>query len=139
MGLFCRFALSGPGGDVSRETFLRKGSAVPGAMFHVKPFSPASPTRAMSRETLLRNSRQRLDWREEVRMTDLPEYRREEPGAQPPALHPAYASTVKRAPQQPAIRLPHTLSEITGPQWDRSVLRPSDADLTRPDKGAPRD
>jgi len=70
-------------------------------------------------------------------MTDLPEYRREEPGAQPPALHPAYASTVKRAPQQPPIRLPHTLSELTGPQWDRSVLRPSDDDLTRQNKGAP--
>jgi protocatechuate 3,4-dioxygenase beta subunit len=70
-------------------------------------------------------------------MTDLPEYRREEPGAQPPALHRAYASTVKRAPQQPPIRLPHTLSEITGPQWDRSILRPSDDDLTRRHKGAP--
>ena len=46
-------------------------------------------------------------------MTDLPEYRREESGAQPPALHPAYASTVKRAPLHPPIRLPHTLSEIT--------------------------
>jgi protocatechuate 3,4-dioxygenase beta subunit len=70
-------------------------------------------------------------------MTDLPEYRREESGAQPPALHPAYASTVKRAPLQPSIRLPHTLSEITGPSWDRGILRPSDDDLTRQHKGAP--
>ena len=70
-------------------------------------------------------------------MTDLPEYRREEPSAQPPALHAAYASTVKRAPQQQPIRLPHTLSEITGPQWDRSILRPSDDDLTRRHQGAP--
>jgi len=70
-------------------------------------------------------------------MVDLPEYRREESGAQPPALHPAYASTVKRTPQQQPIRLPHTLSEITGPSWDRSILRPADDDLTRQHKGAP--
>src|SRR5262249_33542674 len=70
-------------------------------------------------------------------MTDVPEYRREDPAAQPPALHEAYASTLKRAPQHPPIRLPHTLSEITGPQWDRGILRPSDDDLTRKHKGAP--
>jgi protocatechuate 3,4-dioxygenase beta subunit len=70
-------------------------------------------------------------------MTDVPEYRREETGAQPPALHAPYGSTVKRAPRQAPIRLPHSLSEVTGPLWDRSILRPSDDDLTRQHKGAP--
>jgi protocatechuate 3,4-dioxygenase beta subunit len=70
-------------------------------------------------------------------MTDVPEYRREETGAQPPALHAPYGSTVKRAPRQAPIRLPHSLSEVTGPLWDRGILRPSDDDLTRQHKGAP--
>ena len=63
------------------------------------------------------------------------EYRREEARAHPPALHPPYASTVKRAPKQAAIRIPHSLSEVTGPLWDRDMLRPSDDDLTRQHKG----
>lgn len=70
-------------------------------------------------------------------MADVAEYRREEVGAQPPALHPPYGSTVKRAPRQSPIRLPHSLSEVTGPLWDRSILRPSDDDLTHQHKGEP--
>lgn len=69
-------------------------------------------------------------------MQEPSEYRREEAGAQPPALHPAYASTVKRAPHAAPIHLPHTLSEITGPLWDRNRLRPGDDDLTRCPTGA---
>ena len=68
-------------------------------------------------------------------MQDLPEYRREEAGAQPPALHPPYASTLKRAPHQAPIPLPHSLSEITGPLWDSACLRPGDDDLTRQHQG----
>ena len=68
-------------------------------------------------------------------MQEVFEYRREEPGAQPPALHPPYASTLKRAPLQAPIRLPHSLSEITGPLWDGSCLRPGDGDLTRQHHG----
>ena len=37
-------------------------------------------------------------------MQEVFEYRREEAGAQPPALHPPYASTLKRAPRQPPVR-----------------------------------
>jgi protocatechuate 3,4-dioxygenase, beta subunit len=70
-------------------------------------------------------------------MVDLPEYQREEAGAQPPALHAPYASTVKRAPQRQPVRIPHSLSEVTGPLWDRGMLRPSDDDLTRQHKAAP--
>ena len=68
-------------------------------------------------------------------MPDPAEYRREERQAQPPALHPPYESTIKRAPQQPPIPLPHSLSEVTGPKWERSALRPSDGDLSRQHKG----
>ena len=38
-------------------------------------------------------------------------------GGQPPYLHPDYASTVKRAPKHPPIRLEQTLTEITGPVY----------------------
>jgi protocatechuate 3,4-dioxygenase beta subunit len=58
-------------------------------------------------------------------------YRREEKGAHPAYAHDAYASTHKRAPRQPLIRVPHTLSEITGPRFGLEILRDGDADLTR--------
>ncbi|MFN8459472.1 MAG: protocatechuate 3,4-dioxygenase subunit beta [Anaerolineae bacterium] len=50
---------------------------------------------------------------------------------QPPYLHPPYASTVKRAPQEPLLPLPHTLSELTGPVYGYDDLKPLDNDLTR--------
>ena len=42
-------------------------------------------------------------------------YRRPYRGTQPEYLFPPYASTVKRAPSQPLVVLPHTLSELTAP------------------------
>jgi protocatechuate 3,4-dioxygenase beta subunit len=68
---------------------------------------------------------------------EVPEYRREEAGAQPQALHPPYASTVKRAPHQAPVAIPHSLSEVTGPLWSRDMLRAFDDDLTRQHKAAP--
>ena len=50
---------------------------------------------------------------------------------QPPYLHEGYGSTIKRAPQQPLVPLAHTLSELTGPVYGHTVLRPLDNDLTR--------
>jgi protocatechuate 3,4-dioxygenase beta subunit len=50
---------------------------------------------------------------------------------QPPYLHPAYASTIKRAPQNPLVPLPQTLAELTGPVYGPDALRPLDNDLTR--------
>ena len=41
-------------------------------------------------------------------------YRRTDAGTHPANLSPDYKSTVARAPRQPAIVLPQTLSEITG-------------------------
>src|SRR5689334_1971687 len=49
----------------------------------------------------------------------------------PPSLHPAYASTVKRAPSKPLIPLPQTLSELTAPVYGTDDLQPLDNDLTR--------
>ncbi len=49
----------------------------------------------------------------------------------PPYLHAAYASTVKRSPQQPLVPLPHTLSEMTAPVFGPGHIHPLDNDLTR--------
>jgi protocatechuate 3,4-dioxygenase beta subunit len=38
---------------------------------------------------------------------------------------------VKRAPGQPLILLPHTLTELTGPLFGSNLVQPQDADLTR--------
>jgi protocatechuate 3,4-dioxygenase beta subunit len=50
---------------------------------------------------------------------------------QPPYLHEAYQSTVKRAPHQPLIPLAHTLAELTGPVYGHESIHPLDNDLTR--------
>ena len=49
----------------------------------------------------------------------------------PPHLHPAYQSTVKRAPHQPLVPLTQTLAELTGPAYGHEAIRPLDNDLTR--------
>jgi protocatechuate 3,4-dioxygenase, beta subunit len=67
----------------------------------------------------------------------LPGYRRPAPGAEPPYLHPPYASSVKRAPTRPLVLLPHTLSEVTGPLFGRGDVGPDDWDLTRQHPGEP--
>ena len=48
---------------------------------------------------------------------------------QPPALTPAYKTTVARSPRQPLLALPQSLSEITGPVFAAADLGPLDADL----------
>ncbi len=50
---------------------------------------------------------------------------------QPPYLHPAYTSTVKRSPQRPLIPLPQTLAELSGPVFGYDDLAPLDDDLTK--------
>jgi protocatechuate 3,4-dioxygenase beta subunit len=71
-------------------------------------------------------------------MADPLPYNREDPASQPPSLFPAYGSTVKRSPSRPAITIPNTLTETTGPtgQWDR-LMGPVAADLTRQHEGEP--
>lgn len=58
-------------------------------------------------------------------------------GDQPPFLYPPYQSTVKRAPQRPLIRLPHTISELTGPLYGHNPIGETDNDLTRQHPGEP--
>ncbi|MDP9146920.1 MAG: protocatechuate 3,4-dioxygenase subunit beta [Acidobacteriota bacterium] len=49
-------------------------------------------------------------------------YRRAEEGCQPELLHPPYASSVDRAPRNPPILIPQTLSEITGPPFGGQIV-----------------
>ncbi|HXA49209.1 MAG TPA: protocatechuate 3,4-dioxygenase subunit beta [Candidatus Acidoferrum sp.] len=61
----------------------------------------------------------------------MSEYSRIPDGTQPGYLHEAYRSTHRRAPRQPLICLPHTLSELTGPVYGHNPLGETDNDLTR--------
>jgi protocatechuate 3,4-dioxygenase beta subunit len=63
-------------------------------------------------------------------------YAREDAG-QPPSLHPPYRSTVARAPRQPLVKIPQTLTELTGPADWEALLGPAMADLTRQHAGEP--
>ena len=56
---------------------------------------------------------------------------------QPPYLYPDYASTVKRSPKRPLIRLQHTLSETTGPGFGDRWAGPDATDLTGQHQGQP--
>jgi len=65
-------------------------------------------------------------------------YLREPPAAHPALDTPEYKSTQLRHPKQPLVYLPHTVTEITGPQLDRAVnLKPTDSDLTIQHAGEP--
>jgi len=70
-------------------------------------------------------------------MPDPVGYRRAEPGRQPNYLHPAYKSSVKRAPAKPLVVLPNTLTEVTGPSYGLDRVGPKDCDLTKQHKGEP--
>lgn len=65
-------------------------------------------------------------------------FEREDAKAQPPSFFPPYASTIRRAPSQPLIRIPQTVTETTGPTgcWD-NLMGPAMADLTSQHSGAP--
>jgi protocatechuate 3,4-dioxygenase, beta subunit len=58
-------------------------------------------------------------------------YRRDDGTVHPPLLHPPYGSTVARAPSQPLVLLPHSLTEMTGPLLGEGRVTAADADLTR--------
>lgn len=65
-------------------------------------------------------------------------YSRDDEGA-PPSLWPDYRSTVPRSPRQPALAIPQTLTEVTGPAgaWDR-LMGPAMADMTAQHRGEPQ-
>lgn len=48
----------------------------------------------------------------------------------PPYLYDAYRATVRRAPKEPLVDVPRTLSELTGPGPAVSAASDEDADLT---------
>ncbi len=64
-------------------------------------------------------------------------YRRHDSNTQPRSLYPPYRATTERAPRQPLIFLPHTLSEITGPVYGHNQVLEADRDLTRGHPGEP--
>jgi protocatechuate 3,4-dioxygenase, beta subunit len=64
-------------------------------------------------------------------------YRRTDRGTQPDHLHPAYVSSVKRAPSKALVYLSHTLSEVTGPSFDSLAIDVKAGDLTRQHHGEP--
>jgi protocatechuate 3,4-dioxygenase beta subunit len=64
-------------------------------------------------------------------------YPRPEPGDQPSLLYPPYTSTLRRAPAEALIRLPHTLSELTGPLYGHGSIGEADHDLTLQHAGVP--
>lgn len=64
-------------------------------------------------------------------------YPRPATGDQPTLLYPPYASTVRRAPTQPPIVLPHSLSELSGPVFGHGPVGEADNDLTRQHAGDP--
>jgi protocatechuate 3,4-dioxygenase beta subunit len=70
-------------------------------------------------------------------MKPLLGYRKPAPGTQPNHLYPPYVSSIKRAPKQPLISVPVTLSEITGPSFPKEIASPKAFDLTRQHKGEP--
>ena len=63
-------------------------------------------------------------------MIEMKGYRKAWFGTQPEYVHPPYGSTVKRGPTQPPVEIPATLSEVTGPLFDRPTLGEEAADLT---------
>jgi protocatechuate 3,4-dioxygenase, beta subunit len=70
-------------------------------------------------------------------MSEFRGYRKYHPGTQPRHLHAPYVSSLKRAPLQALVPLPHTLSEITGPLFEREISDVKACDLTRQHSGEP--
>jgi protocatechuate 3,4-dioxygenase beta subunit len=64
-------------------------------------------------------------------------YRPLHPGTQPDHLHLPYVSSIKRSPTKPQIRIPFTLSEVTGPSFRPEIVQPKACDLTRQHSGEP--
>ncbi len=59
------------------------------------------------------------------------EYFQRDTGVHPPALSPAYKTSVTRSPQFALISLEQTVTEITGPTFGHSDIAPTDNDLLR--------
>jgi protocatechuate 3,4-dioxygenase, beta subunit len=66
----------------------------------------------------------------------LPSYERPA-GVHPPLATPEYRSTLLRAPRRRLVRLPHGLTEVTGPLLGAERVTAADADLTTRHAGEP--
>jgi protocatechuate 3,4-dioxygenase, beta subunit len=64
-------------------------------------------------------------------------FRMPAPGIHPEYCHEPYGASMKRAPRQPLISTPHTVSEITGPVCPSGLYDAKACDLTRQHAGAP--
>jgi protocatechuate 3,4-dioxygenase beta subunit len=71
------------------------------------------------------------------KMERLTPYRPVVSGTQPAHLHAPYVSSGRRAPSKPLVRIPQTLSELTGPVFRRVVVKAGSFDLTRQHAGEP--
>jgi protocatechuate 3,4-dioxygenase beta subunit len=60
-----------------------------------------------------------------------------DPASQPPYLYEPYLSSRRRAPAEPLILIPHTISETTGPLFGDTPMAETDNDLTRQCAGEP--
>lgn len=58
-------------------------------------------------------------------------------GSQPPLLYPPYQSTQRRAPVEPLIRLPDSLTDLSMPVYGSFPVGATDNDLTRQAPGEP--
>jgi protocatechuate 3,4-dioxygenase beta subunit len=58
-------------------------------------------------------------------------------GVDPPFDSPDYVGTRLRAPKEPLVVIPHTLSELTGPAYGDAAIGELDNDLTRQHDGEP--
>lgn len=70
-------------------------------------------------------------------MSEVTGYRRPAVGTQPEYLYPPYKSSQKRAPTQPLVLLPHTLTEVTGPLFSPGAIAATDHDLTQQHQSEP--
>jgi protocatechuate 3,4-dioxygenase, beta subunit len=55
----------------------------------------------------------------------------------PASLTPNYKSSLRRAPSQPLVIIPPTMTEITGPVFGHNSVRADEADMTKQHKGDP--
>lgn len=68
-------------------------------------------------------------------MSEHHAYRRYDPATQPPNASPDYGSTRLRAPSQPLLRIPHTLTETSAPRFSPARY-PATTDLSAYANGA---
>ncbi len=70
-------------------------------------------------------------------LSPIDDLARSESEGQPAYDSPAYTSTRLRAPRQPLLILPHSLSELTGPAFGDGAVGELDNDLTRQHEAEP--